>query len=174
MQIDLPDSVVEFMRNLAHEIKTQDSRATASPYYYVVRMDREHPTADGCGDKVGYYSADECQSYTKEEALAKYKELAEENEWDEDLYSFEDYLEEEYRSYDIGYHIVEDNVFLTYKAYKAHRLSIDPAQGSDHMEIWMFSNPEDHQAVLVARLDNLGKGAAGAAVQNLKLMLALS
>ena len=59
-------------------------------------------------------------------------------------------------------------------AYKAQRLSIDPAEGSDQMEIWMFSNPEDHQAVLVARLDNLGKGAAGAAVQNLKLMLALT
>jgi N-acetyl-gamma-glutamyl-phosphate reductase len=28
-------------------------------------------------------------------------------------------------------------------------------------------------AVLVARLDNLGKGASGAAVQNLKLMLGL-
>jgi len=30
-----------------------------------------------------------------------------------------------------------------------------------------------HHAVLVARLDNLGKGASGAAVQNLKLMLGL-
>lgn len=58
--------------------------------------------------------------------------------------------------------------------YKTQRLSIDPAKGSDQMEIWMFSNPDDHQAVLVARLDNLGKGAAGAAVQNLKLMLALT
>jgi N-acetyl-gamma-glutamyl-phosphate reductase len=32
----------------------------------------------------------------------------------------------------------------------------------------------DHaHAVLIARLDNLGKGASGAAVQNLKLMLGL-
>jgi len=29
------------------------------------------------------------------------------------------------------------------------------------------------QALLVARLDNLGKGASGAAVQNLNLMLGL-
>ena len=29
------------------------------------------------------------------------------------------------------------------------------------------------QAVVIARLDNLGKGASGAAVQNLKLMLGL-
>ena len=59
-------------------------------------------------------------------------------------------------------------------AYNTQRLSIDPSEGSDQMEIWTFANPDDHQAVLVARLDNLGKGAAGAAVQNLKLMLDLT
>ena len=31
--------------------------------------------------------------------------------------------------------------------------------------------PNTRQAVLVARLDNLGKGASGAAVQNMRLML---
>ena len=33
----------------------------------------------------------------------------------------------------------------------------------------MFGN--DAQSLLVARLDNLGKGASGSAVQNLNLML---
>ncbi len=37
----------------------------------------------------------------------------------------------------------------------------------------MFGKPELRQAVLVARLDNLGKGAAGAAVQNIRLMLGI-
>ncbi len=37
----------------------------------------------------------------------------------------------------------------------------------------MFPNEDYRHAVLVARLDNLGKGASGAAVQNLKLMLSL-
>jgi N-acetyl-gamma-glutamyl-phosphate reductase len=41
------------------------------------------------------------------------------------------------------------------------------------MELRVFSNEEYQQAVLIARLDNLGKGASGAAVQNLKLMLGL-
>ncbi|HEX5959372.1 MAG TPA: N-acetyl-gamma-glutamyl-phosphate reductase, partial [Hyphomicrobiaceae bacterium] len=36
-----------------------------------------------------------------------------------------------------------------------------------------FANERHRQAVLVARLDNLGKGAAGAAVQNIALMLGL-
>ena len=35
----------------------------------------------------------------------------------------------------------------------------------------MFANESRRQAVLVARFDNLGKGASGAAVQNLMLML---
>jgi N-acetyl-gamma-glutamyl-phosphate reductase len=42
---------------------------------------------------------------------------------------------------------------------------------TNKMELRVFSNAEHRQAVLVARLDNLGKGASGAAVQNLKLML---
>lgn len=50
-------------------------------------------------------------------------------------------------------------------------------QDTNKMELRVFAsqNPPDglNQAVLVARLDNLGKGASGAAVQNLKLMLGL-
>ena len=37
----------------------------------------------------------------------------------------------------------------------------------------MFANEQYRQAVAIARLDNLGKGASGAAVQNLQLMLGL-
>jgi N-acetyl-gamma-glutamyl-phosphate reductase len=41
------------------------------------------------------------------------------------------------------------------------------------MSLHVFANEGWRQAVLVARLDNLGKGASGAAVQNLRLMLGL-
>jgi N-acetyl-gamma-glutamyl-phosphate reductase len=44
---------------------------------------------------------------------------------------------------------------------------------TNRLEIRVFGNAEARQAVAVARLDNLGKGASGAAVQNLKLMLGL-
>ena len=48
---------------------------------------------------------------------------------------------------------------------------------TDRMELRVFPSVATadtrNQAVLVARLDNLGKGASGAAVQNLKLMLGL-
>ena len=43
--------------------------------------------------------------------------------------------------------------------------------GTNKMELRVFGNETYRHAVLVARLDNLGKGASGAAVQNLKLML---
>ena len=41
------------------------------------------------------------------------------------------------------------------------------------LEIRVFHNDTHRQAVCVARLDNLGKGASGAAVQNLGLMFGL-
>jgi N-acetyl-gamma-glutamyl-phosphate reductase len=44
---------------------------------------------------------------------------------------------------------------------------------TNRLEIFVFANDAQGQALLVARLDNLGKGASGAAVQNLNLMLGL-
>ncbi|MCU0763090.1 MAG: N-acetyl-gamma-glutamyl-phosphate reductase [Hydrogenophaga sp.] len=42
---------------------------------------------------------------------------------------------------------------------------------TNRLEIRVFGNADARHAVVVARLDNLGKGASGAAVQNLRLML---
>lgn len=44
---------------------------------------------------------------------------------------------------------------------------------SDRLELWVLGNADGSQARLVARLDNLGKGASGAAVQSLNLMTGL-
>jgi N-acetyl-gamma-glutamyl-phosphate reductase len=41
------------------------------------------------------------------------------------------------------------------------------------MELSIFANDERKQAVLVAKLDNLGKGASGAAVVNMRFMLGI-
>ena len=58
-------------------------------------------------------------------------------------------------------------------ASKLSRLEPEALNASDKLELFVFGNDEKHHALLVARLDNLGKGAAGAAVQNLQLMLGL-
>lgn len=54
---------------------------------------------------------------------------------------------------------------------KGGRLDALALNGTDLLELRVFANAAHGQAVLVARLDNLGKGAAGAAVQNIGLML---
>jgi len=53
------------------------------------------------------------------------------------------------------------------------RLEAEALNETDKLELFVFGKAALNQAVLVARLDNLGKGAAGAAVQNIKLMLGL-
>jgi N-acetyl-gamma-glutamyl-phosphate reductase len=53
------------------------------------------------------------------------------------------------------------------------KLEPEALNGTNALELRVFGNEAKRQAVLVARLDNLGKGASGAAVQNLALMLGL-
>ena len=54
------------------------------------------------------------------------------------------------------------------------KLETAALNGTDVMELRVHANDERRHAVLTARLDNLGKGASGAAVQNLRLMLGLN
>lgn len=53
------------------------------------------------------------------------------------------------------------------------KLAADTLADTNRLELRVFGNQDHRHAVLVARLDNLGKGASGAAVQNLALMLGL-
>ena len=51
------------------------------------------------------------------------------------------------------------------------KLDATALNDTNQLEIRVFANEHHRQAVVIARLDNLGKGASGAAVQNLQLML---
>jgi N-acetyl-gamma-glutamyl-phosphate reductase len=51
------------------------------------------------------------------------------------------------------------------------KLDATALNDTNALELRVFANEAHRQAVLIARLDNLGKGASGAAVQNLRLML---
>ena len=53
------------------------------------------------------------------------------------------------------------------------KLDATALNDTNKLELRVFANEDYRHAVLIARLDNLGKGASGAAVQNLKLMLGL-
>jgi len=52
-------------------------------------------------------------------------------------------------------------------------LEPEDLNGTNRLELFVFANDAQQQAIVIARLDNLGKGASGAAVQNLNLMLGL-
>jgi N-acetyl-gamma-glutamyl-phosphate reductase len=54
------------------------------------------------------------------------------------------------------------------------KLEPEALNDTNLLELSVYANDKQRQAVLVARLDNLGKGASGAAVQNLRLMLGLA
>ena len=51
------------------------------------------------------------------------------------------------------------------------KLDATALNDTNRMELRVFANEAHGHVVLMARLDNLGKGASGAAVQNLRLML---
>jgi len=53
------------------------------------------------------------------------------------------------------------------------KLDATALNDTNRLELRVFANEAHRHAVLIARLDNLGKGASGAAVQNLQLMLGL-
>jgi len=53
------------------------------------------------------------------------------------------------------------------------KLDATALNDTNQLELRVFGNEAHRHAVLIARLDNLGKGASGAAVQNLQLMLGL-
>lgn len=57
------------------------------------------------------------------------------------------------------------------EARHVKRLQADMMAGSDALKIYVFGDEDKQQVMLAAVFDNLGKGASGAAVQNLDLML---
>ena len=67
----------------------------------------------------------------------------------------------------------ESSVTVREDAPPRGRLDAASLAGEDGMELWVTGNESAGQALLLARFDNLGKGAAGAALANLKLMLGL-
>ncbi|NEU13070.1 N-acetyl-gamma-glutamyl-phosphate reductase [Methylobacterium sp. BTF04] len=76
----------------------------------------------------------------------------------------------------VAYYAGEDLVQVVPGATTgAHLERIEPEDlnDTDRLELRVFGSDAYRQAVLVARLDNLGKGASGAAVQNIGLMLGL-
>jgi N-acetyl-gamma-glutamyl-phosphate reductase len=80
------------------------------------------------------------------------------------LAAIRDMLAEAYTGSDVVRVVHENPSFLT----------IEQAAGTDRLELYVYGDEKAGQARLIAALDNLGKGAAGAAVQNLNIALGLN
>lgn len=79
------------------------------------------------------------------------------------LAAIRDALADAYATSDVV-HVLRDNPSF---------LTIEQAAGTDRLELFVYGDEKTGQARLIAALDNLGKGAAGAAVQNLNIALGL-
>ena len=60
---------------------------------------------------------------------------------------------------------------MSLEEQKSFFLASNTLSGQSKLEIFVFGN--DEQILLAARLDNLGKGASGAAVQCLNIMMGI-
>ena len=49
VEITIPKRMLEFFQETAHEIRNQNNRGTAQPYYYTVRTHRHMWAYDGAG-----------------------------------------------------------------------------------------------------------------------------
>ena len=68
------------------------------------------------------------------------------------------------------------STFVDVKPYVTEppaELNPEALNNTNQLELFVFDNSKSEQAILVARLDNLGKGAGRAAMQNIELMLGL-
>ncbi len=61
-----------------------------------------------------------------------------------------------------------------YSSQPPAEINPEALNNTNRLELFVFANPKAEQAILLARLDNLGKGAGRAALQNIELMLGLA
>lgn len=68
-------------------------------------------------------------------------------------------------------HHYESAEFVRFIKDKPVKLAGDMLANTDQMELHVHTNAREDMVVLTATFDNLGKGASGAAIQNIRLML---
>lgn len=80
-------------------------------------------------------------------------------------------IHEMYRKHYEGAKMVEVMPLMTMEEQKGFFLASNTLSGLDKLQVFVFGN--DEQVLLCARLDNLGKGASGAAIQCLNIMMGI-
>lgn len=136
--IDIPDDLYNEIIRISKDLKTQDSRWTADPFFYQVMTYKEFPTSSDYssnsdyinqdGWKITWYdfhnNKDDFQKYLEEQWYDN-DDIAEyliEYTKKEDDYELEEWFEEEFNIRYVYYLKEEhfDNAFLTESAIKEH------------------------------------------------------
>lgn len=151
-QIEISDADLAFLKDLAHEIKTQNNRATAHPYYFTVQRKRRFVGADASlgGETVwiDHGSGDYTEYATEEAAIAQiiFDGV--------DPKEAQKYFDENFKEYGVFEYEEDVNVFFTMKGFREHmRLNahnyggLDPDNYKDTEKVYSychhaFRNPE--------------------------------
>ena len=80
-------------------------------------------------------------------------------------------VHEMYEKHYTGANMVEVMPLMSADEQKSFFLASNTLSGKNKLQVFVFGN--DEQMLLCARLDNLGKGASGAAVQCLNIMMGI-
>jgi len=116
--INIEKSTYEFIKNLSDEMQTQDNRATASPYYYMIQEEVERGVPEDCGDTTIYQDGfkvdeDELREQMEDENFdGDIEGYIETRISDGDLYRANIMIEHEFT--------YNSNIFFTEKAVHEH------------------------------------------------------
>lgn len=123
-RITVTNEMYNFLTNLSKEIKNQDNRGTASPYYYQVQEEIDMPTGEEFGEEVWIQNGEICLR-TDDDIK---KEIFEYLKWDfndskkhieydnMNAFDVEDILLKNYEQVFVTQTNIYSNIFLTEKA----------------------------------------------------------
>lgn len=115
--IEISDEDLKFLQDLAHEMATQDNRATGQPYYYCVQQVKRIVGMDpGISDESVFVGGDDYEEFkTKEEAIESF--MAVDGMSEE---AAETHFKENFSEFGVLETTVDSNFFLTLKGFKEH------------------------------------------------------
>jgi len=153
--IEVTDEVYDFLVDLSQKMKTQDNRATASPFMYIITEMVERPAAEGCGESklideegVEYDLDDVKKEYANE--IRHYFDEMENMELEITNEMAEEFLMEELNAREVYYaiereapHKMRMNVFFTEDAVRLHlKQNAHHYNEGDDYVICGWRNPE--------------------------------
>ena len=121
MKINISEKTFAFIKSLAHELKTQDNRATANPRFYQIREMEKIVGFDlDYTDEREWISSDGIDCFTFKEAL-EFEKYDKPTKTSKQIIKAEEYLKHiGYSEVGIGYKTTYKNCFLTEKAINSH------------------------------------------------------